>query len=291
MLNDNPTRGALLLMLGELLLALMAAIIKHLSAELPSEVIVFCRNLLGLIILMPMLIGHGGLRGLRTERIGIHFVRAASGVAAMFCFFYTIAHIPLAEAVLVKMTVPFLLPLVGWLWLGDRISSRTFYAIVLGFIGVLFILRPGSGEFDPVILVALLGAALMSIAKVSIRRMADSEPPRRIVFWFGVFSTLISAVPLLWARPLPTLEHLPWLIAIGLLATVAQIAMTTAYQLATPGRIGIYNYTAVIWAAALGLIFWGEWLHWTTIAGTLLIFIAGVWNLRQKEKVVPQQES
>ena len=277
---DNPARGAMLLVVGELLLALMAAIIKHLSGELPSEIIVFCRNLLGLMILMPMLIGHGGIRGLRTQRIGMHFIRAATGVAAMFCFFYTIAHIPLAEAVIVKMTAPFLLPLVAWLWLGDRINSITFYAILLGFVGVLFILRPATGHFDPVMLVALAGAVLMSIAKVSIRRMADTEPPRRIVFWFGVFSTLISAVPLIWVRPLPGIEHLPWLLAIGLLATLAQIAMTTAYSLASPGRIGLYNYTSVIWAALLGLVFWGEWIHWSTLVGTALIFMAGAWNLK-----------
>lgn len=281
-LSDNTLRGALLLILGELLLAVMAAMIKHVSAELPSEVIVFFRNLLGLMILMPMLINHGGLRGLHTRRIGIHLFRAATGVGAMFCFFYAIAHIPLAEAVLVKMTAPFFLPLVGWLWLGDRIGTRTFWAIVVGFVGVTIVLRP-AGDPNPVLLVALLGALLMSLAKVSIRRMADTEPPRRIIFWFGVFSTLISAVPLAWARPLPSPEHWPWLIGIGLLATVAQLAMTTAYQIATPGRIGVYNYTSVVWAALLGWMFWGELLHWSTAAGMALIVAAGVWNLRKKK--------
>ncbi len=281
-LSDNTLRGALLLILGELLLAVMAAMIKHVSAELPSEVIVFFRNLLGLMILMPMLINHGGLRGLRTRRIGIHLFRAATGVAAMFCFFYVIAHVPLAEAVLVKMTAPFFLPLVGWLWLNDRLDSRTFWAIVVGFIGVAIVLRP-AGDPNPVLLVALLGALLMSLAKVSIRRMADTEPPRRIIFWFGVFSTLISAIPLAWARPLPAAEHWPWLIGIGLLATVAQLAMTTAYQIATPGRIGVYNYTSVVWAAVLGWMFWGELLHWTTVAGMAVIVAAGVWNLQKKK--------
>ena len=280
-LRQDTLRGALLLILAEILLAVMAAMIKHVSAELPSEVVVFFRNLLGLMVLIPILMRHGGLRGLATKRPGIHFVRAATGVAAMFCFFYAIANIALAEAVLVKMTAPFFLPLVGMLWLGDRIGSRTFWAIVVGFLGVTIVLRPGAG-LDPVMLVALLGAFLMSVAKVSIRRMADTEPPRRIIFWFGVFSTLISAVPLLWARPLPGPEHWPWLLAIGAIATLAQFAMTTAYQIASPGRIGVYNYTAVVWAALLGWFFWGELLHWTTVAGTALIVAAGIWNLERR---------
>lgn len=281
--QDNLARAALLLMCGELLLALMAAMIKHLSGQgLPTEVVVFGRNALGLLFLLPILLGTGGLRQLRTDRIGLHFVRAATGVSAMFCFFYTIAHVPLAEAILVKMTAPFFLPLTAMLWLGDRISTRTWLAILLGFIGVAFILRPGTGNFNPVLLVALLSAALMGVAKVSIRKMADTEPPRRIVFWFGFFSTLISAVPLIQVDIWPNAHQLGWLLTIGLTATIAQICMTTAYQLASPGRVGVYNYTAVIWAASLGWLFWAETLHWSTLAGTALIVTAGVWNLRQK---------
>jgi len=278
---DQPLKGALLLILGEGLLAGMAAMIKHLSGELPSEIIVFCRNALGLMFLMPILLRTGGLGQLRTRRPGMHFIRAATGVGAMFCFFYTIAEIELAKAVLVKMTTPFILPLVAWLWLSETITLRTLIAIAIGFAGVVVIMDPDSGV-EPVLLVALLGAFLMSVAKVSIRRMADTEPPRRIVFWFGVFSTLISAVPLLWARPLPSLEHLPWLLAIGLTATIAQIAMTTAYQVANPGKVGIYNYTAVIWAAALGWFLWAEALEPPFWIGTLMITGAGIWNLRQK---------
>ena len=280
---DNLARSALLLILAEGLLALMAAMIKHVtSLGLPSEVAVFCRNLIGLLFLLPILLGSGGLGQIRTRRLGIHFVRAASGVAAMFCFFYTIAHVPLAEAVLVKMTAPFFLPLTAWLWLKEGITVRTWLAILIGFAGVAVILRPGTQAFNPVLLVALLSAALMGIAKVSIRKMADTEPPRRVVFWFGAFSTLISAVPMIWVRPLPGPEHWPWLLAIGATATCAQIAMTNAYQGSSPGRVGIYNYTAVVWAASLGWFIWGEALHWSFFIGTALIVGAGIWNLRRR---------
>lgn len=176
MTPDRPFKGALLLVLGEGLLAVMAAMIKHLSDTLPVEMIVFGRNLIGLAVLLPVLVASGGIRDLRTSHLRLHFIRGFTGVTAMFCFFFTIAHIPLAEAVLVKMTVPFFLPLVAWLWLKDRISGYTWAAIVLGFVGVGVILRADEGVVDPVMLVALAGAAIMSIAKVSIRRMAASEP-------------------------------------------------------------------------------------------------------------------
>jgi drug/metabolite transporter (DMT)-like permease len=281
MLANNPGRGAVLLVAGELLLAVMAAMIKHLTDQgLASESIVFFRNLLGLLFLFPILLYGGGLGQLKTRRIGIHLVRAVTGVGAMFLFFYTIAHATLAEAVLVKMTAPFFLPLIGLIWLGDRVRPQTWWAILLGFIGVLVILRPGSGAFNPVLLLALASAALMGVAKVSIRRMADSEPPRRIVFWFGIFSTLISAIPMIWSQSWPDSTQFGWLLAIGLIATLAQMCMTHAYQLASPGRIGVYNYSSVIWAVALGWLFWGESLYATFLIGTLLIVSAGMWNLR-----------
>lgn len=282
---DQPLRGALLLMLGEGLLACMAAMIKHVSADLPTEIIVFCRNLLGLVFLLPILLGTGGLGQLKTRRIGSHFFRAATGVGGMFCFFYTISHIALAKAVLVKMTVPFFLPLVAWVWLSETVGWRTLAAIAIGFAGVAVIMQPGGGgATNTVLLVALGGAALMSLAKVSIRRMADTEPPRRIVFWFGVFSSLISAVTLLWARPLPDWRDIPWLLAIGFTATLAQIAMTTAYQVARPGQVGVYNYTAVIWAALLGWIFWSETLSTSFWIGTLMVTGAGIWNLKGRAR-------
>ncbi len=280
MLANNPSRGAVMLITGELLLAVMAAMIKHLTDQgLSSESMVFFRNLFGLLFLFPMLY-RGGLGQLKTQRIGIHLVRAITGVGAMFLFFYTIAHATLAEAVLVKMTAPFFLPLIGLVWLGDRVRPQTWWAILLGFVGVIVILRPGSGAFNPVLLLALASAALMGIAKVSIRRMADSEPPRRIVFWFGLFSTLISAVPMLWNERWPDQIQLYWLLGIGLIATAAQMCMTHAYQLASPGRIGVYNYTSVIWAVTLGWLFWGETLYFSFLLGTLLIVGAGIWNLR-----------
>ena len=279
---DQPFKGALLLVLGEGLLAVMAAMIKYLADTLPVEMIVFGRNLIGLAVLLPVLVASGGIRDLRTSHLRLHFIRGFTGVTAMFCFFFTIAHIPLAEAVLVKMTVPFFLPLVAWLWLNDRISGHTWAAIVLGFVGVGVILRADEGVVDPVMLVALAGAAIMSVAKVSIRRMAASEPPHRVVFYFSLFATLLSALLLLRVQQMPTGTEMLWLLAIGSVAIAGQFAMTTAYQLARPGQVGVYNYSAVVWAAFLGWLFWGETLVLSTVLGTLLINGAGIWNLKSR---------
>jgi len=171
---------------------------------------------------------------------------------------------------------------VAWLWLREVISLRTWLAIIGGFAGVAVIMDVSSGSVNPVMWVALAGAAIMSVAKVSIRRMAVSEPAQRVVFYFALFATLFSALPLPWASTLPVGTDYLWLFGIGLVATGGQYAMTTAYQIARPGQVGVYNYSSVVWAALLGWMFWGETLILTTLIGTLLIVAAGVWNLKSR---------
>lgn len=271
--------GALLLTGGEAMLTLMAATIKQVSPEVSTAMVVFLRNLFGLLVLAPLLATHGGSLFTST-RPGTMAIRALAGLAAMYGFFYVIAHLPLAEATLVKLTTPFFMPLIGWFWLKERIGRHNATAIVTGFIGVLFILRPGAATFDPHALVGIAAAVLASVAMVAIRDMSDDEPPARIVFQFGLVSTLVSAVPLLWAWQMPPTHLWGWLLAMGVFGSIGQLLITRAFQVAPPGRIGPFNYTSVVFAALLGWAVWGESLLVTTVIGSLLIFVAGIINLR-----------
>ena len=280
MANDLA-RGAVFLLLGELMLAIMAAIIKHLAQDTPHETLVFTRNLFGLLFLLPI-IAHQGWHQLKTQRLPIHILRALVGLSAMYCYFYVIAHLPLAEAALVKLSAPFFIPIITLLWLGERINLKTLWAILLGFLGVIFVLRPGTETFQTAALIGVAGAALASLAKVTIRKMADTEPSYRIVFYFGLIATLVSAIPLLWAWQTPPPNAWPWLIGIGITGTAGQLLMTKAYQVANPGQVGPYTYTAVIYAAIFGWVFWNETIVLTTLLGSALIIGAGILNIKGK---------
>lgn len=280
-MSNQLARGAVFLLLGELCLAIMAAFIKHLSGQVSHETMVFARNLFGLIALLPIL-GRFGVADLKTQQFPMHLLRTLSGLSAMYGYFYVIAHMPLAEAVLVKLSAPFFLPLIAFIWLKERISLITLWSIVLGFIGVIFVLRPGSESFQPVALVGIAAAVLASVAKVCIRRMAPSEPSHRIVFYFGLLATAISAIPAFWHWQPPT-NHGAWLwlAAIGLAGTCGQLLMTQAYLVAKPGQVGPYTYSSVVYASIMGWIFWQEALIWTTVVGCILIIAAGIINMRK----------
>ncbi len=125
------------------LFAAMGAGVKLAARELPNAMVVFFRNGVGLAVLLPLLL-RKGLRGLHTRDVPGHIVRGLSGLASMYCFFYAIAHLRLADAVLLNQSVPLFIPLVGSLWLGERFPVRLWGVIGLGFAGILLILKPGT---------------------------------------------------------------------------------------------------------------------------------------------------
>ncbi|ASP40983.1 EamA family transporter [Bacterioplanes sanyensis] len=261
----------------------MAALIKHLSDTLSTEQLLFFRNVAGLVVLLPLVIRHGR-QLLHTDCWHWHLMRGLVGVSAMYCYFWALAHMPLTEAFLVKLSSPLFMPLLAWIWLSEPAGRRSLVALTVGFAGVALILRPGSdSEFTMVALIGLLGALLAALAKVTIRRMSATEPSARIVFYFGIIASLVSTpgAVLNWQ---PVSNH-QWglILLLGIIASAGQLALTKAYRLAPTGKVGVYAYSAVIYGALMGWLIWDEIPRWTTWAGAGLIITAGVINLRQSK--------
>jgi drug/metabolite transporter (DMT)-like permease len=273
-------RGAAYMLVSALLFSGMGALVKLASAALPNELVVFFRNAMGLVFLLPWLSRHGW-HHLKTRHPGLHLVRAAAGLGAMYCYFYAIAHLPLAEATLLNYSTPLFVPFIAALWLRERVARSVVVAAGLGFLGVILVLKPNASLFaSPEALVGLASGGLAAVAMVGIRRMHRSETAFRIVFYFTFLGTLVSAVPLLWRwqSPPPTL----WLvlIAMGALASLAQLAMTRAYACAPAAQVGPFSYATVVFAALWGALFWGETVDIYTGAGAVLVATAGILAIR-----------
>jgi len=281
--------GAFYLLLGEALLAIMGGLIKYLSDTLSTEQIVFFRNAAGLLILMPVILTQGR-KLLKTSVWHWHLMRGLVGVSAMYCYFWALGHMPLTEAFLVKLSSPFFMPLIGLLWLGERAGKYSILAVFVGFAGVACILRPDDSAFTVIALIALLGAFLAALAKVTIRRMSATESSQTIVFYFGVIAAVVSlpGAALTW-QPVEY-ELWGWILLLGLVATLGQLALTKAYRIAPTGKVGVYAYSAVLYGALMGWIIWAEIPAWTTWAGAALIVSAGLINLWQPQKTKAQSE-
>ena len=186
--------GSLFVILGEVFFTTMGMIIKTLGENIPSYQLVFYRNVFAVIVLAPFLFRQR-LTHVKTKRIGMHLIRSITGVMAMYCFFYALANIELANAMLLKLTGPIFIPIIAILWIHEKVSAKTYLGIALGFLGVIIFLNP-TAEIQIASIVGLIGGALAAAAKVSIRKMSDTEPTARIVFYFALFGAMISSIPM-----------------------------------------------------------------------------------------------
>ena len=216
--RNQPVRGALFVLGASFMFAMLGALVKTISPSLSNEMMVFFRNLFALLFILPW-IGlsrpHGGFK---TGCFSLHLLRSSAGLGAMYCFFHAIAHLQLSEAFLLSATSPLFIPLIAYVWMHEPVTRNVRRAIIIGFIGIVFILKPGFGIFQPEMFVALTAGILVALAMVTIRRMSAMEPAVRIVFYFTVISILISAVPLLWSWKSIQPEIWWVLILIGFLA-------------------------------------------------------------------------
>ena len=282
MTETNIVRGALCSILSAFLFALMSAGVKYSSQFISSETVVFLRNAFGFLFLLPW-IHNAGIDTLKTNRFGAHLVRTVTGLTAMYCFFYAIAHLRLGEAVLLNYSSPLFIAIIAMIWLKEPASKFVIGAIIIGFVGVILILKPGFGVLAPAALVGIASGFFVAFAMVSIRNLSSTEPTIRIVFYFSLLSTIISSIPLIWSWEMPDLKVWGVMLGAGFIATKAQLLMTYAYRLAPAAKIGAFAYTNVIFAGIFGWLMWKETFDSISIIGACLICLSGLITTMKKK--------
>lgn len=281
MKNNNLIIGCLFAMFAELCFVGMGSLVKLLSENLPSQNVLFFRNLFGVLVLMP-LIFKLGIKTLKTNSFKWHLLRSLSGVSAMYCFFYALSELPLADAMLLKISAPLFIPIIAFIWLSEHISLRAVMAVMIGFLGVILVLKP-TGTIHIASIAGLLGGALAALAKVTIRRMSPTEPTSRIVFYFGMISLLVSTIPMFWYWKNPDQSEWVLLFLLGAFGSLGQLFLTKAYTLAPASKIAPFTYSSILFAAIIGWVFWNEVITLLTLTGALLIITAGIIILREKQ--------
>ena len=281
-LNKTILLGSFFIILGEVFFVLMGMLVKYLGDDIPNHQLVFYRNLLAALIIIPILYFQG-LHNIKTKRIGMHLIRATSGVLAMYCFFYALTHIELADAMMLKMTAPIFIPIIAIVWINEYVTLKTIFAILIGFAGVIVYLNPNA-EIQLAALIGLIGGALAALAKVSIRKMSDTEPTARIVFYFALFGTLISSIPVITGDYYFPDSYQEWtlLFMLGLTGTCGQFCLTHAYRIAPASQVGPFTYSSLLWASLAGWFFWSEIPSTNTLIGASLIITSGILLLYRK---------
>ena len=264
--------------------ALMAACVRTASAELPRSEIVFFRNFISLILLLPFVARRR--LPLRTTKFGLHLLRAIFGVTAMYLYFYAIAHLPLADAVLLNYTSPLFISFFAFILLGEHLNKNRKLSILIGFIGVCCLFHPSSAIASVAGLLGLLSGVSAGLAQVSIRKLCATEPGLLIVTLFALFGSLFTLTPMLFEFTMPDASGWMALIGVGFFGNLGQLGMTRAYTLAPASQVSPLGYFGLVFAGLIGLLFWNETPdHWM-LTGTLFIVVSG--TLVAREHVEPQ---
>jgi drug/metabolite transporter (DMT)-like permease len=267
-------RGILLMCVSTVLFSAMHVLVRYAAREVPPFQIAFLRNAFGIIVFLPLLFG-SGLAFMRTRRLGLHAVRGLLNVIAMMMFFTGLGLTPVARATALAFTAPLFMALLSVLFLGERFRMRRWIALVAGFAGTLVILRPGMIPADLGSLLVVGSASLWAVTMVVIKILSRTESSLAITAYMNLFLGLFSLGPALWVWVTPSPEMWVWLVAIGVLGTIAQLALSQALKETEPTAVMPFDFLKLVWTTLLGLWVFGELPDLLTWLGAVVVFASG----------------
>lgn len=274
--RHHYTSAALLMLASTVLFALMAVAIRLASQSLHTFEVAFFRNFFGLVATLPLLYRHGP-QLLRTQHLPRYLVRCLIGVIGMFCGFWAIGHLPLAQAVSLSYSSPIFVVIAAALFLGERVHARRWTAVAIGFVGVLVITRPGSADFSPGMLVAVFSALMTGLVSIQIKQLSALEPADRIVFYTTLIWVPMSLLPALWVWRWPEGITWLWVVAAGLLGTGGHMLWTRALKLGDVSALTPISFMQLPVVATAGWLLFGEHVDRYTVLGTLVILASSAY--------------
>ncbi|MDF0604290.1 DMT family transporter [Neisseriaceae bacterium TC5R-5] len=273
----NFRLGSGWIIIASLFFALMGVFVKLGSAHFSTTELVFWRTLMGVIALGGAACWRG--EPFVTPLLGRHIQRGLLGYCSLLLYFYAIVHLPLATAVTFNYTSPMFLALLSLLLLRERVPQQAVVGLVLGFIGVVLLLKPAVSDKDWWPALMALGSGLLAgWSYLHVRELSrQGEPEWRVVFYFALVSTLGGVLLMLFESWHPITWANSWLLlGLGVTATIAQLAMTRAYKVGRKLVVANLSYLTVVLSTLLGVWLWGDTLALSTMLAMALIMLSGM---------------
>jgi len=275
--QDKVVRGIALMLASTFFIATMHVAIRHVSVAIHPFEIAFFRSLFALVVVLPWFVRYG-LGPLRTQRIGLHALRAVFNVGAMLAFFYALSIAPLSQVTALGFTAPIFATALAALLLGEVVGLRRWSAILVGFAGVVVIVRPGLGEVGPGQLLTLGSSLSWACALLVIKTLSRTDSSVTIITYMGLLMMPLVLIPALFVWQWPNAVQLFWLVLIGVLGGAGQLCMTEALRQADTAVVMPIDFCKLLWVSALAVVIFGEipdaftWLGGSVIfASTLYI--------------------
>ena len=281
-------RGSVYMFSAMLVYAVMVGAIKHVGGVIPLIQILLIRQIIMSLIILAFAAGSIRLM-LRTTRPGLQVIRGVLTLIAMLCGFTAVIKIPLAQATAIGFSQVLFVTIAAVLILKEVVDARRWAATLIGFVGVLVMLRPTGDGLDVYALLAVGGALFGAGITVSVRMLAATERTDTILIWQGIVLVAVLAVPAwLWWVP-PDATQWFWLIVLSLFGTAGQWLITRAYQVGEAAALAPLDFSRLILASMTGFIFFAEIPALSTWIGAAIVIAATLYTIRKNARPFPRE--
>jgi len=273
----RSTRAVLFMMVMVFCFSILETTAKYLSRTYPVPMLVWCRYTVHLMLTLLLIAPRMGRRMARTDQLGGQVLRAALLMGSTACYFGALSFLPMAEVKAISFISPLLVTIFAVWLLREHVSRSRWLAVVAGFTGVLFIIRPGSGLLQWPALLPVASAFCYSQYQIMTRRFSETEYPMTTLFYTAlVGSVLMSlAVPFYWK--MPELRHVPLLLLLGAAAGFGHLMLIKALELENASFLSPLGYVQLIWVILFGFLVFGDLPDGYALIGMVIIVSSGLY--------------
>lgn len=246
------------------------SIAKLLSKDVHIVVLVFMRLTFGLVFFAPFLF-HEKIQNIKTKRLPLHLLRFVFTSGALVCTYYAYRNLPLAFATSIGFSGPFITIVFAILILGDKVSWEKWAAVLMGYVGVIVMVRPGFVVFDAAIGIALMANIFASCALIAVKKLSSTENTLQIMFYPNIASFLLFGILALYYWETPSPRDLKLLILLGGAGTFSQFCYVQALKKSKASFVAPFEYTRLVFAIPVGFLLFSELPDFWTLIGSFII--------------------
>lgn len=258
---------------------------KFLVGEVDPFVIVWCRYIAFSLMTVPFLWRRPSVSLFATQSVAMQSLRALGAFGSAVLFTTGLMYIPLADAAAIGFVSPLYVVLLSALVLGEKVTPAHAFAALTGFLGVLLIIRPGSGQFGWQALFPVASSMCWAIALICTRQMSTRESRRVTAAFTALFGLVGSSLilPFVWTPP--PAHAIPWLVALAIVGTIGHILTVAAYTYLPASRLAPLSYVQLLWVTGLSAIFLNYLPGLWSIVGMVMIVASGLYIATYRVKI------
>jgi drug/metabolite transporter (DMT)-like permease len=279
---DHPFKGILLILASTVFLGTSDVTAKYLSATLPSVEITWIRFLVFALIMSPAMLPASPVYALHTRRRGLQLLRGAALLGSSLFFISGLGFLPIAEASATGFVAPLFVTALSIVFLSEKVGLRRWIATAIGLVGVIIILRPGTGAFHPAAFFPIVSALCWAATLIMTRMMSGADRAITTMTYSSITGVCIltALVPFVWVAP--TWHDILFGVLIGVASTAGQWIVVMAFRYADASVLAPFSYTQLLWVSILGYLIFGEVPDAWTITGAAFIVASGLYTAHRE---------